>query len=72
MGSNASRPRTRAPLTPIDNKKPLVRQEGKQRSDSDTTLHTADQRAPKAVVKKAPAVQKKLNKDFLWGFATGK
>lgn len=71
MGSNSSRPRSRAPLANIENKKPaLARAEGKPRSDSDTTLHTKE--APKTAIQKAPtAVQKKLNKDFLWGFATG-
>jgi len=70
MGSNSSRPRARAPLANIENKKPaLARAEGKPRSDSDTTLHTNE--APKTAIQKAPtAVQKKLNKDFLWGFAT--
>ncbi|KAG8744109.1 Beta-glucosidase 1B [Ceratobasidium sp. 414] len=72
MGNNASRPRSRAPLSPLENKKSLGRQEPKaQRSDSDTTLHTREQSVVKAVVKKEPVVQKKLNKDFLWGFATG-
>ncbi|KAG8710931.1 hypothetical protein FRC08_016542 [Ceratobasidium sp. 394] len=71
MGNNASRLRSRAPLSPIENKKSLGRQEPKaQRSDSDTTLPTHEQPVPKVVVKKEPVVQKKLNKDFLWGFAT--
>ncbi|KAG9125499.1 Beta-glucosidase 1B [Ceratobasidium sp. 392] len=71
MGNNSSRPRSRAPLSSIENKKSLSRPESKsQRSDSDTTLHGNEHSTPKTVVKKEPVVQKKLNKDFLWGFAT--
>ncbi|KAB5590216.1 Beta-glucosidase [Ceratobasidium theobromae] len=69
MGNISSRPRSRAPLTPIDNKKSLAREEVKQRADSDTTLHNA-QVASKPAVKKPVVVQKKLPKEFLWGFAT--
>jgi hypothetical protein len=71
MGNTTSRLRSRAPLSPIDNKKSLVREEVKQRIDSDTTLHNQEQVSTKPVAKKTAAVQKKLPKDFLWGFATG-
>ncbi|CAE6430043.1 unnamed protein product [Rhizoctonia solani] len=70
MGNTASRPRSRVPTSNVESKKDLARQETK-RSTSDTTLHngTAAHASPKTAIKKAE-VQKKLPKDFLWGFAT--
>ncbi|QRV98809.1 glycoside hydrolase family 1 protein [Ceratobasidium sp. AG-Ba] len=68
MGNNTSRPR-RTPLASIENKKPLSRPEPKKKgSSSEATLN--DHSVVKAVAKKESEIQKKLGKDFLWGFAT--
>ncbi|CAE6333838.1 unnamed protein product [Rhizoctonia solani] len=67
MGNTASRPRSRAPTSNIENKKAVAREEAKPRTNSDTTLNGA---SPQTAAKKVQAVQKKLPKDFLWGFAT--
>ncbi|CAE6363456.1 beta-glucosidase [Rhizoctonia solani AG-1 IB] len=69
MGNTASRPRTRAPTSNAENKKVVTREEVKPRSNSDTTLN-GTHASPQTAVKKEQVIQKKLPKDFLWGFAT--
>ncbi|QRV84762.1 glycoside hydrolase family 1 protein [Ceratobasidium sp. AG-Ba] len=67
MGNNTSRP----PHSPrfYRKQKPLSRPEPKKKgSSSEATLN--DHSVVKAVAKKESEIQKKLGKDFLWGFAT--